>query len=128
MKLWLDAQLPPLRASWINEQEWGIQAFAVRDGGRSAARDPVIFRAAQEAGVVVLTKERDGIRLLDKQGPPPKEIWTVVYGHVETGGGVSVRCWGHGLRHAKAWSNARGCPSAGRICLLLPAGPNRVMG
>jgi predicted nuclease of predicted toxin-antitoxin system len=65
MKLWLDAQLPPLLASWIQAQEWGIQAFAVRDGGRSAARHPVIFRAAQEAGVVVLTKERDNVRLLD---------------------------------------------------------------
>jgi predicted nuclease of predicted toxin-antitoxin system len=66
MKLWLDAQLPPLLASWINEQEWGIQAFAVRDGGRRAARDSVIFRAAQEAGVLVLTKERDRVRLLDE--------------------------------------------------------------
>jgi predicted nuclease of predicted toxin-antitoxin system len=33
MKLWLDAQLPPLLASWINAPEWGIQAFAVRDVG-----------------------------------------------------------------------------------------------
>jgi predicted nuclease of predicted toxin-antitoxin system len=66
MKLWLDAQLPPLRASWINEQEWGIQAFAVRDVGRRAARHPVIFRAAQEAGVVVMSKERNRVRLLDE--------------------------------------------------------------
>jgi hypothetical protein len=38
MKLWQDAQLPPLLAGWINAQEWGIQAFAVgRDVGRRDA-------------------------------------------------------------------------------------------
>ena len=128
MKLWLDAQIPPLLASWIKAQECGIQAFAVRDVGRHDARDPVIFRAAQEAGVVVLTKERDGVRLLDEQAPPPQEIRDTVYGHVETGGGVRVGCWGHGLRDATAWSDPRGCPGAAGICLLLPAVPNRVMG
>jgi predicted nuclease of predicted toxin-antitoxin system len=51
MKLWLNAQLPPLLASWIQAQERGIQAYAFRDVGRRAARHPVIFRAAQEAGV-----------------------------------------------------------------------------
>jgi hypothetical protein len=126
--LWLNSQLLPLLASWIQSQEWGIQAFAARDVGRRAARHPVIFRAAQEAWVVVLTKERDNVRLLDEQGPPLQEIRDAVYGYVETAGGVSVRCWGHGLRDATAWSDAPGCPAAGGICLLLPAVPNRVMG
>jgi predicted nuclease of predicted toxin-antitoxin system len=75
MKLWLDAQLPPLLAGSINAQGWGIQAFAVRDVGLRDASDPLIFRAAREAGVVVMTKDRDFIRLLDEQGPPPKVIW-----------------------------------------------------
>jgi predicted nuclease of predicted toxin-antitoxin system len=75
MKLWLDAQLPPLLASWINAQEWGIQAVAVRDVGLRDASDPDIFRAAREAGVVVMTKDRDFIRLLEEQGPPPQVIW-----------------------------------------------------
>ena len=75
MKLWLDAQLPPLLASWINTQEWGIQAFAVRDVGLRDASDPDIFCAAREAGVVVMTKDRDFIRLLEEQGPPPQVIW-----------------------------------------------------
>ncbi|MFZ9754369.1 MAG: DUF5615 family PIN-like protein [Cyanobium sp.] len=75
MKLWLDAQLPPLLASWINAQEWGIQAFAVRDVGLRDASDPDIFRAARKAGVVVMTKDRDFIRLLEEQGPPPQVIW-----------------------------------------------------
>lgn len=75
MKLWQDAQLPPLLASWINAQEWGIQACAVRDVGLRDASDPDIFRAAREAGVVVMTKDRDFIRLLEEQGPPPQVIW-----------------------------------------------------
>ncbi len=75
MKLWLDAQLPPLLASWINAQGCGIQACAILDVGLRDASDPVIFRAAREAGVVVMTKDRDFVRLLEEQGPPPQVIW-----------------------------------------------------
>ena len=39
------------------------------------ASDPEIFRAARDAGVVVMTKDRDFMRLLDEQGPPPQVIW-----------------------------------------------------
>ena len=75
MTLWLDAQLPPLLAGWINAQGWGLHAVAVRDVGMRDASDPVIFHAARDAGVVVMTKDRDFIRLLDEQGPPPQVIW-----------------------------------------------------
>ena len=67
MRLWLDAQLPPLLAGWINGQGLGIQAVAVRDLGLRQASDPLIVQAAREAGVVVMTKDRDFIRLLDEQ-------------------------------------------------------------
>jgi predicted nuclease of predicted toxin-antitoxin system len=60
MRLWLDAQLPPLLAGWINAQGWGIQAVAVRDLGLREASDPVIFSF---------------IGLLDEQGPPPQVLW-----------------------------------------------------
>lgn len=75
MKLWLDAQLPPLLARWINEQRWALQASAVREVGMRDASDPEIFRAARDAWVVVMTKDRDFMRLLDEQGPPPQVIW-----------------------------------------------------
>jgi len=75
VKLWLDAQLPPLLAGWINAQGWGIQAFAVRDVGLRDASDAAIFRAARKAGVVVMTKDRDFLHLLFEQGPPPQVIW-----------------------------------------------------
>ena len=58
---WLDAQLPPLLAGWINAQGWGLHAVAVRDVGMRDASDPVIFQAARDAGVVVMTKDRDFI-------------------------------------------------------------------
>ena len=58
---WLYAQLPPLLAGWINAQGWGLHAVAVRDVGMRDASDPVIFQAARDAGVVVMTKDRDFI-------------------------------------------------------------------
>lgn len=75
MKLWLDAQLPPLLARWINGQAWGLEAVAVRELGLRDAADLEIFRAARSSDVVVMTKDRDFIRLLDEQGPPPRVIW-----------------------------------------------------
>ena len=75
MKLWLDAQLPPLLARWINEQRWALQAIAVREVGMRDASDPEIFRAARDAGVVVMTKDLDFMQLLDEKGPPSRLIW-----------------------------------------------------
>ncbi len=75
MRLWLDAQLPPQLATWINAQGWGIEAIAVREIGLRDASDSEIFRAARTTGAVVMTKDRDFIRLLEEQGPPPKVIW-----------------------------------------------------
>jgi len=42
MKLWLDAQLPPLLAEWINQQGFGVQASAVRELG---LRDATTLRS-----------------------------------------------------------------------------------
>ena len=72
MTLWLDAQLPPALARWISEQPWGVDAVAVRELGLRDASDPEIFRQARAAGAVVMTKDRDFIRLLDAQGPLPR--------------------------------------------------------
>ncbi len=32
---------------------------------------------------MVMSKERDRVRLLDEQGPPPQEIRAAVYGYFE---------------------------------------------
>jgi len=75
MTLWLDAQLPPSLARWINQQPFGIQAIPVRELGLRDALDVQIFQAARKAGAVVMTKDRDFINLLEQNGPPPQVIW-----------------------------------------------------
>lgn len=74
MTIWIDAQLSPLLAQWI-EQRFGLQAVAVRDLGMRDAKDIDVFRAARDAGVVVLTKDADFPHLLSQHGPPPKVLW-----------------------------------------------------
>jgi predicted nuclease of predicted toxin-antitoxin system len=74
MIIWVDAQLPPAIAAWISETS-DTQALAVRDLGMRDASDPQIFLAAKQASVVVMTKDRDFLRLLDELGAPPKVIW-----------------------------------------------------
>jgi len=72
MTIWLDAQLSLLLAAWLN-WKFDVQAIPVRDLGLRDAED--IFQAAKQAGVVVLTKDADFPRLLDRFGPPPQVLW-----------------------------------------------------
>jgi len=75
MKLWLDAQLPPSLAGWINRQGMGLEAVAVRELRLRDAIDLEIFQAARKVNAVVMTKDRDFINLLEHHGPPPQVIW-----------------------------------------------------
>ena len=75
MKLWLDAQLPPSLAGWINRQGLDLEAIPVRELGLRDAIDPEIFQTARKANAVVMTKDRDFINLLEQNGPPPHVIW-----------------------------------------------------
>ncbi len=43
--------------------------------GLRNAEDREIFDAARKADVVVVTKDRDFVDLLEKYGPPPKVLW-----------------------------------------------------
>ena len=74
MTIWLDAQLPPSVAAWI-EATFDVECRAVRDLGLRDAKDPPIFQAARDAGAVVMTKDKDFIELLRRLGPPPKVLW-----------------------------------------------------
>ena len=67
MTIWIDAQLSPAIASWISDN-FDIQAFAVRDIGLRDAEDIEIFQAAKQANVVVMTKDRDFVDLLEPTG------------------------------------------------------------
>ena len=75
MILWLDAQLSPALATWIMAQWPHIQAVPFRNLGLRDAEDQEIFAQARSAGAVVMTKDRDFLALLFKQGPPPQVIW-----------------------------------------------------
>jgi len=56
MIFWIDAQLTPLLARWLQE-EFGVVAYAVRELGLRDAKDRQIFDAARQAGAVVITKD-----------------------------------------------------------------------
>jgi predicted nuclease of predicted toxin-antitoxin system len=72
--IWIDAQLSPALARWIHET-FRIEAQAVRDLGLRNTKDPVIFKAAREAGVVVMSKDEDFRLLVERLGPPPQVLW-----------------------------------------------------
>ena len=74
MTLWVDAQLSPRIAAWISGR-FPVTAQALRELGLRDANDDEIFGAARSAGVVVLTKDSDFVRLLEQHGSPPKIIW-----------------------------------------------------
>lgn len=54
---------------------FGVVVTSIRDLGMKSASDRQIYLAAREAGVVVITKDQDFVRLLGVHGPPPKIIW-----------------------------------------------------
>ena len=74
MIIWLNAQLPPAIAAWITAT-FGITTIAVRDLGLRDAEDREIFEAAKAQGVVVMTKDRDFVDLVERYGSPPQVIW-----------------------------------------------------
>lgn len=74
MTVWIDAQLSPALATWFRER-FQVTAIAVRDLQLRDATDQQIFQAAREADAVVLTKDGDFLRLLERHGPPPRIVW-----------------------------------------------------
>lgn len=79
MTIWIDAQLSPALADWIDRRYEDLQATPVRAVGLRDAEDEESFRAAREAtaagGMVVMRKDSDFLNLLERHGPPPKVIW-----------------------------------------------------
>lgn len=75
MNLWLDAQLSPRLARWINQQFPAVTASALRDLGLRDSEDSEIFQQARFADAIVMTKDRDFVDLQARLGSPPKIIW-----------------------------------------------------
>ncbi len=74
-EIWIDAQLSPALAAWINRTYDDINAQSVRAVGLRDAEDEEIFQAARDANVIMMSKDSDFLNLLDRHGPPPKVIW-----------------------------------------------------
>jgi len=74
MKIWVDAQLPPMLANWLSVT-FGVEAFALRDLSLRDAKDIEIFEAARTEKAVILTKDSDFIDLVCRLGTPPKILW-----------------------------------------------------
>jgi len=74
MTIWIDAQLSPSLALWINQNFEGIEARSLRALGLRDALDMVIFQEAKKAGVILMSKDEDFTQLLQTFGPPPSII------------------------------------------------------
>jgi predicted nuclease of predicted toxin-antitoxin system len=72
--LWLDAQLTPALAFWFR-RNCAVSCFAVRELGLRDATDYDIYMAARNAAAIVVTKDVDFVRLLERHGPPPQILW-----------------------------------------------------
>lgn len=72
MILWLDAQLSPALALWI-EATFRVDALALRGVGLRDATDQQIFEAARAAGATVMTKDSDFVTLQPIRGSTAKE-------------------------------------------------------
>lgn len=75
MTIWIDAQLSPFIASWINANFPELNAIALRSINLQDASDYDIFRQARKANVIVMSKDYDFVKLIELHGVPPKLIW-----------------------------------------------------
>lgn len=74
MLVWTDAHLSPPLVPWLRHA-FGVQAFPLRELGLRDAEDLVIFAAARGVGAVLITKDRDFVDLLARNGAPPQPVW-----------------------------------------------------
>jgi predicted nuclease of predicted toxin-antitoxin system len=74
MTIWVDAQLSPSIALWMNLNFPDIEAKSLRSIGLRDAMDQEIFERGKLENVVIMTKDSDFVGLLQRFGPPPKVI------------------------------------------------------
>lgn len=74
MIFWLDAQLPPALADFL-EKQFEIEAVPLRTLGMRDAEDLEIFEKARDENVVLISKDSDFVELVQRLGPPPRLLW-----------------------------------------------------
>jgi len=57
------------------EETFNFPCRHVRELGLRDAEDEEIFRKARETASLVMTKDEDFVRILERIGPPPQIIW-----------------------------------------------------
>jgi predicted nuclease of predicted toxin-antitoxin system len=75
MTLWIDAQLSPYIALWVNENFPELRAQSLRSLNLRDANDYGIFQQARKAGVTLMSKDQDFVKLIELYGTPPKLLW-----------------------------------------------------
>ena len=75
IELWLDMQLSPKLAAWI-QKEFSIKTISSYDLFINEERDDIIFaKAKQKGNVILLSKDTDFLLLIERLKSPPKLIW-----------------------------------------------------
>ncbi len=75
IELWLDMQLSPKLAAWI-EASLFIKTISSYNLFINDEDDEVIFSNAKKKGnVILVSKDNDFLGILDRHKPPPKLIW-----------------------------------------------------
>lgn len=74
MKIWIDAQLPPTLANWLN-RNFDVEAISLKELGLRDAKDTEICEAASQSNAVIMTKDSDFIDLVCRLGTPPQILW-----------------------------------------------------
>ncbi len=75
IELWLDMQLSPALAKWI-QLTFGIRAISSYDLFVNNEKDEVIFlKAKNQTNVILISKDHDFLDIMERLQPPPKLIW-----------------------------------------------------
>ncbi len=74
MKFWIDGQISPKIAPWIN-QRFGFECLHIRDLGLMKKEDLEIFKEARLVNAIVITKDQDFLDISRRMGPPPQILW-----------------------------------------------------
>lgn len=74
MKLWIDQHLSHYLVGWLRTR-YDIEVEHLRELDLHEAEDEPVFEAARDAGVVVMTKDRDFVNLVERRGSPPQVLW-----------------------------------------------------
>ena len=90
MKVWTDAQFPPLLAGWI-AATFRIEASNLDGLGLRHATDLAIFEALRSPGNAILTKDEDFVDLVTRLDAPPHILWVTCGNLTNRAMGVVLR-------------------------------------